>query len=444
MILYFNKQKVKELLTNVTEDPCSDFYKNKYNKLIGLNNSDTLESLPYLTRKDIANTHPDKRLYVPKQDVSFVSYTSGTTDGSPLVMYWSQVENYFFEPSLGTDSRTPLILHPALNKNFGHTFIQQCRQAKAPVTPVFADFQNFTQSAIIAEKTSADAMYTTPTIASMMHEQLVTHYDPTKILLLVLFSETLTPLKKELLHKQYPNAKISNVYASSEVGQILFYPCERMISEGSNEFHIIDKAIVALELSDEGELILTMDQNKAFPLIRYRTGDFFELVHKVELKVDISANHKSDTGPEYPMCSCGLNTPILRWAGRMDVDKLRLNGVEIKSEDIEYALRNCRDQIGDAYQLHFYSKKSEIDRLKETVQIIVEIATPKNLIQSEFAKIELSEKIKKSLLSEWRLTSTATLQTAVDKGLFIEPEIKFIEELSLKTLKVRHIVNHAG
>lgn len=435
MMIYQNQPKIRELLIDALTSLGSNFYIEKYSnlsveKIRSLTDSellDVFQTLPCLTRKDIASTHPDKRLYIPKHDVSFVSYTSGTTDGSPLVMYWSQVDNYFFEPSLGTEVRTPLILHPALNKNFGHTFIQQCRQANVPVTPVFADFQNLTQSAIIAEKTGADAIYTTPTIAGLIHEQFVKYFDPAKILLLVLFSETLTSLKKELLHKQYPNAKIANVYASSEVGQILFYPCKRMIEEGSNNFHIIDKAIVALELSDDGELILTMNQNKAFPLIRYKTGDFFELVDSTDVE-----------------CSCGLSTPILRWAGRMDVDKLRINGVEIKSEDIEYALRNCREQIGDAYQLHFYTRKSEADNTKETIQIIVEIVASENFIQSEFAKIELTEKITKALLDEWKLTATATLQTAVDKGLFFSPEINFVNELSLKSFKVRHIVNHTS
>lgn len=439
MLIYKNPGKLRNLLLSVYSSQYSDFYRNKFrgrvpdvsdvseltvdipeNELI-----EYFESIPYLTRSDIANTHPDKRLYIPKNEAYFVSYTSGTTDGIPLVLYWSPVSNYYFEPSLGTSSRTPLILHPALNKNFGHTFIQQCHQAKIPVTPVFADFQNLAHSAILANQTNADALYTTPTIAGLIHEHIQKYYDSKNIKLLVLFSENLTSTKRSIIEKQYPNAQIANVYASSEVGQILFYPCEDIIKSGSNKFHIISEAITALELAEDGELIITMDQNKAFPLIRYKTGDYF----------DTEATQ---------VCSCGIKDPVLSWAGRIDVDRIRLNGVEIKTDDIEQALSNISSLIGDTYQLHFYSKETSTDggTPKEIIEIIFEIVDQKSIITTEFAKMEIIKKVNDALLNRWHLTSNATLQTAVDKGLFMTPQIKFVDELSLKTLKTRRLVNH--
>lgn len=428
MLIYCNQEKLKEVLLTVETTNISRFYTDLHKSTLDPSSSledvvSYFEKLPFLTRADISKSHPDSRLYIPKKDVSFVSYTSGTTDGSPLVLYWSPVENYFFEPSIGTDSRTPLILHPALNKNFGHTFIQQCRQANTPVTPVFADFQNLTHSAILASQTSADGIYTTPTLALLIADQIDKHYDAKKIKLLALFSESLTSQKRENLKKRYPNAEIANLYASSEVGQILFYPCKRMIKEQSNEFHFLHDAIIALELSDEGELILTMNQNKAFPLIRYKTGDFFEI------KKDIT---QSQT------CSCGVTTPILSWSGRMDVDKLRLNGVEIKTEDIEIALGQCRGDIQDSYQLHFYPIEES-----ESIRIVVEVLESdhiKNL--PTFGKIEVQEKIRNALMHSWYFTATATLETAVQKGIFTVPDISFVPELSLKTTKTRKIVNH--
>ncbi len=428
MLIYCNQEKLKELLLTVSETTHSRFYVDLHGSVLKPESSPEetvsyFQKLPPLTRADISKSHPDSRLYIPKKDVSFVSYTSGTTDGSPLVLYWSPVENYFFEPSIGTSSRTPLILHPALNKNFGHTFIQQCRQANTPVTPVFADFQNLTHSAILASQTHADGIYTTPTLAQLIADQIDKHYDSEKIKLLALFSESLTLQKRENLKKRYPNAEIANLYASSEVGQILFYPCKRMIDEQSNEFHFLDEAIIALELSDEGELILTMNQNKAFPLIRYRTGDFFEVKNK---------------NTQGQMCSCGLTTPILSWSGRMDVDKLRLNGVEIRVEDIEIAMVQCKGEIQDSYQLHFYPIENS-----DSIRIIVEVLESdfvKNL--PTFGKIELQEKIKSALMRSWHLTATATLETAVQKGIFAVPEIQFVSEFSLKTIKSRKIVNH--
>ncbi|MCF7864984.1 MAG: hypothetical protein K9M11_00565 [Candidatus Pacebacteria bacterium] len=439
MIIYANLEKLEALLNRVIESSCSDFYKKNYLIALGqvllknknnlsFNNSSELvnmfEKLPFLMRQNITSTHPNERLYINRDQIEFISYTSGTTDGKPLILYWGHVDNYFYDPSLGLDVQNILILHPALNKNFGHTFVRQCREAKKPLTPIFADYQNLEQSAVLASATSADTIYTTPTLAEHIADHINKKYDSHKIKLLVLFSETLTSTKRKVLESRYPNAKIANVYASSEIGQILMYPSIDDIQGKIDLMHMQTEAVVAAELID-GELILTMEQNKAFPLIRYKTGDFFKIFGQ-------DPEDSKDSARDISTC------PILQWDGRMDVDKIRVNGLEIKSEDIEQALSSCRNDIGTNYQFHFYSALSPQTN-KETIKIVIEIS--KNFI-NEFSKREAEEKILQALLDKWYFTANATLQTAVDKGLALQPEIHFVENLSVQTQKTRHIVSH--
>lgn len=447
MLVYANFQKLKSLLEDVTCNKHSNFYRAKYSEIFSAYNerplisaddkelTSYLETLPFLTRQDITSTHPDKRIYIDRSEIEFISYTSGTTDGKPLILYWSHVDDYFYNPSLGLDVQNILILHPALNKNFGHTFIQQCRQAKKPLTPVFADYQNLAQSAILAGATQIDTIYTTPTLAEHIADHLNTHYDTTRVKLLVLFSETLTPTKRSTLEKHYPNAMIANVYASSEIGQILFFPSIDDIHRKNDHMQIIKEAIVALELV-EGELILTMDQNKAFPLIRYKTGDFFELVQATD---SANLSHDSNTIDKTEKTQqTHIKTPTLKWAGRTDVDKIRVNGLEIRVEDIEQALASCTNEIGSVYQFHFYSIESTTTH-KETIRIEVEI---QKKYASAFAQKEAEEKIIQVLLTKWFFTSNATLQHAIDKGLAMTPTVRFVEALSLQTQKTRRIVSH--
>lgn len=444
MILYAHHEKIRSLISRAAASAYSDFYKRKYaganvsplselgaSEQLRLTESDKkeitdlLESLPFLTRQDITSSHPADRLFVPREEVEFVSYTSGTTDGKPLIQYWGHVDNYFYDPSLGLDIQNILILHPALNKNFGHTFVRQCREAQRPLTPIFADYQSLAQSAVLASATLADAIYTTPTLAEHIADHLDKTYDAGKIKLLVLFSETLTDTKREGLKRRYPNAAIANVYASSEIGQILMYPSREDIMEERRIMRMQTEALVAAELID-GELVITMEQNKAFPLIRYRTGDFFK----------ISQNAQSEDGG--PDAANVAICPALEWDGRMDVDKIRVNGMEIKGADIEEALAACRNEIGASYQFHFYSTLS--DRTgKEAIRIVVEVCKGS---ASEFSRRESEEKILQALLTRWHFTSSATLQTAVDKGLALMPEIRFVEALSLQTQKTRHMVSH--
>lgn len=433
MLIYADPKKLKNLLTRVYTSPYSDFYLDIY-KTSSIEASpsirkdfldtvlkedtewdipkaqDVLKHIPLLHRKDITRVHPKKRTYVPDSEIEFISYTSGTSDGKPLVIQWSHVNTYFFDPSLGLPVSKPLVLHPALNKNFGHTFIQQCRQSSRKLSPVFADYQQLPQSAILAEETSIDSIYTTPTLAEHLYGHLSKRYDTLQIKLLVLFSETLTKTKRDILKRMYPSAHIANVYASSEIGQILFFPTPEEIQSDKEHMHILKDAVVAVELIED-ELVITMEQNEAFPLIRYATGDYFEY-------------SESDDS--------------LRWKGRNSIDVLKINGIEIRIEDVEKAISYCSLEIGPVYQLHFYSHMHE-SKSNEQIRIVVE-----TIVQhpTTFAKEEAKEKIKDTLMHMWHLTSSATLEDAIHKGLVSDLEIRFVDSLSTQGTKSRKLVSH--
>jgi phenylacetate-CoA ligase len=248
---------------------------------------------------------------------------------------------------------------------------------------VFADYQNLANSAVIADKTNADAIYATPTIAVELAFHIKNYYDPSKIKLLALGSETLTDSHRRQLKLLYPNAKIANLYASSEIGQYILYPCKEIMNEDENTFHLLDEAVMSAELIDN-ELIVTYSKNKALPLIRYKTGDSFEIV-----------NDK---------CKCGLAGPILKWLGRKEIDKIRITGIEIHTEDVENVFSKISGHIGSQYQLHFYEIK---DEGKNKVKIVIEIINPLG---------------KESPVS----------------NMIIEK----VKELSFKSSKTRRLVNH--
>ncbi len=409
MILWKNENNINEVLETVQKTDRSVFYKNKFSK----NKDLLLEKLPFLSRKELVDVLPDERLYVEKKDVVFVGYTSGTTSGKPLISFFSQVDNYFFEPSLGTGITRPLITYPPLNKNFGYSFVQQCAQAKNKVTPIFGDYQNLANSAFLAKETNVDAIYATPTIAINLGEKLSEFYNPEKILLLALSSETLTSTQRKKLSKLYPKAKIANLYASSEVGQFIMYPCKKIIDSGIEEFHFLQNAISALEIID-GELVVTYTLNKAFPLIRYKTGDFFEVANK--------------------KCGCGSGL-TLKWSGRSGVDRIRVNGFEITVGEIEESFTSAVPIIGSNYQVHFYNN----DAGSDTVQIIIEVKKDKKSNMQNSTSVALAQKI---LLNEWYLTSQMTMSGAVKKGIFETPEIIFVDDFSYKSEKTRKIVSH--
>ncbi|MFA5098766.1 MAG: AMP-binding protein [Candidatus Paceibacterota bacterium] len=421
---------LKEILSFVWENKYSDFYRKKYVS-VGLSKKEVLDpknfsKLPFLTRTELEAVLPGDRTFVGPEDVRFAVYTSGTTSQKPLVVYFSDIvegkrkDQTFYlgiDPTFGTGAKRLYSLLPPLNKSFHHIFIQNCSSTRNKSFPIFGDLQNLPNNAVIMAETKADALYATPTLAEIFYEILKKYYDTSKIKLLVLCSETLTASRRQKLKELYPKAKIANVYGSSETGNFILYPCSKILKENKDLFHVLQPLITKAELID-GELTITCANNRAMPLIRYKTGDFFEIAKE--------------------KCGCGLSGPVLTWMGREGVDKIRAGGVEIKIGDVEKTFSGLNHLIGNGYQLHFYEERGQSGA---KTKIIIEIK--EESVKAKFIPAEnLKHEILNYLMANWRLSGTSTLKDAIEKNFFEIPEIKLVKELSCTGVKARKLVSH--
>lgn len=410
MMRWVNEGRLEELLAFVRGNACSDFYDKKY---AGCSvDREHFFELPPLTRAELVTTPLPERTFVPQDEIRFAAFTSGTSSQKPLITLFSDVERYYVEPAWGTGVTRPLIIYPPLNKNFGHTFIQQCRQASVPVSAVFADFQNLQNSAIIARLTGCDSVYATPTIAALFAPYAQDAGISGAIRLLALSSETLTAARREELLRLYPNASIANLYASSEIGQFVMGPCPRMIEKGEPFLHLLTDALAAVELID-GELVVTYGLNKAMPLIRYRTGDMFEEVSEG--------------------CACGRPGPVLRWSHRTEVDRLRISGVQFDVEEADRVFGRL-SRPTSRYQVHFTEAPSG------GVDIRIEIEDAA-LAGSAEAPI-IGRAIEAELLDGWKLSADARMRDALSRGLFASFSVVFVPKVSTDSLKAKRFINH--
>lgn len=407
-----NPRLLEELLSFVASNPHSSFYADKYRSADIEPDPVHFFDLPPLTRGELVETPFSKRLYAAPEEVRFVAVTSGTSASTPLMTPFCDVENYHVEPALGMGVERPLIIYPPLNRTFGHTFIQQCRQAKEPVSPLFGDVQNLENSAVLAREFACDSLYATPTLAALFAERAHAHGTAGNFKLLALSSETLTQARRDQLRELYPNARIANLYASSEIGQFALVPCPQMIEAGKSEFHVIAEALAAVELV-EGELVVSYGLNQAMPLVRYRTGDRFEEV---------------EGG-----CQCGLPGPVLRWSYRA-TDRMRINGVEFDVEEADRAFGAIASYAGANYQVHFRPAGASAAIAVE----LLDLARAKATIDSSV----LAQRIATELLDSWRLAPGATLRSALERKLFVSLTVSFVPQFSSGGLKVKRFVNH--
>jgi len=408
MIIWEDTQKLNQLVSSVLENTNTDFYKNKYSN-IEKPIIDSIEKLPFLSRSELVEVHPSTRCYVDSSEIAFVAYTSGTTTGKPLLTYFSQIENYYVDSTWGMEVSKLLVVFPPLNKNFSGTFVQQCRQSSRPVLPVFADISNLATSAYLAASTQCDALYATPTLALSLAHYLKEYYSTDAINFLAISGETIGKAKLASLQALYPNANIANLYASSEIGQFIMGPTKKMIEDNVSGFCILPEAVVAAELIN-GELVVTYGLNTAFPLIRYRTGDHFEVSEKLTRKY-------------------GDGMPVLVWSGKGGIDVVRVHGLELRAGSIDDFFDAIPESV-DVYQLHVRA-----GRHSGTLIFTIECV----MAADSFVGLDL---IRSQFLSKFMVDSASTAQEALSRGLLESVHVHAVKEVSHIAKKRRVLVNH--
>lgn len=408
MILWEDKEKLKTLMQEVLSSTKTSFYKDRFAPITN-GSVQSIEELPLLERKDLTEVHPSDRCFIDEGKVDFVAYTSGATGGEPLLTYLAEVENYFIDPSWGLNVSKLLVVFPPLNKNFGGTFVQQCRQAPKPLMPVFGDISNMATSAYLASSVGCDALYATPSLALQLAPYIKKYYSAEAIRFLAISGETIGETKLAALQVLYPNARIANLYASSEIGQFIMGPTKEMMFDNEKGFRILPEAVVAAELV-EGELVITYNLNKAFPLIRYRTGDHFELSESLTEKY-------------------GEGLPVLTWTGKGGVDVVRVHGVEIRTGTVDAFFDSLPQDI-DLYQLHVLPSEKP-----GTLSLRVEY------VMNNGSDV-ISDLIRESFMSDFKMSQTHSVKDTIDQGLVDLVVIQSVTELSHVSQKRRVLVNH--
>lgn len=89
-------------------------------------------------------------------------------------------------------------------------------------------------------------------------------------------------------------------------------------------------------MGEVGEIVITDTFEKAFPLLRFRLGDYGSLREEA--------------------CPCG-NHLILEMAGRANHDFLKFHGVTLRTEMIYESLREYLDIFENRFEVHVYEKK---------------------------------------------------------------------------------------
>lgn len=170
---------------------------------------------------------------------------------------------------------------------------------------------------------------------------------PFKLRSIVSTSEVLSSYHREIIEDVF-DVKVFNEYGSGELGTI-GHECEKgsmHISAENMIVEVLDGDRICKE-GEVGELVVTELNNRAMPLIRYRTGDFASLSYKA--------------------CPCGRSLPIIEHiAGRAYDMVLNKDGRTFHGEFFMYIFEEAkRKNLGIAA---FQVIQLEINKIKVKIK----------------------------------------------------------------------------
>jgi phenylacetate-CoA ligase len=421
--------KVNKVLNFALRNKNSDFYRKKYGnfKIAKLSSYEDLSVIPFLTKKEILGTKLKDRIFVPKKDIAGYAFSGGTTGKRSTAFPRSFAENnrpqykishYSEEQIKRTGADRIIVLNPPTSRILFHYIMA----SGGSVRYIPGDWMNFKITEKIAIKAKINGIIgMTSSVVSLAERLKKTEFDRRLVRFVLIMAEYCSAEKYLYLKEIFPNAYIKSQFGASEFGGAMGYRCDHLEKKYPPSFlhptpflvEVVDKNNEIAELGEFGELIHTSIEKKAFPVIRYKSGD-------------IAALNKIN-------CPCG-NSYSIDLLGRIGYDYLAFGKYTITTLAVEKVLYKLRPRVSmGRFQVHVYHKKGKF-QLK--IQIIP-IEPPKNYGSiSELKKI-LTRKIEKDLM----LSKSEGIRGLIKKGEFLPSKIVILPE-QIKGWKAPKIISH--
>lgn len=344
---------------------------------------DDVRKLPTMKKTDLRDNYPDKLFVRPQSDIIRYHVSSGTTGKPTIVGYtrndienWSeslaraftscglgkndviQISNGYglFTGGLGKHYAAEKIGAAALPASTGNTARQIELMRDLPVTCIACTPSYMFHIADTCDKMGVDIR------------------KDTKLRTGILGAEPWSENMRKKLQER-TGIKAQNCYGSSELSGPMFTECTEQngihVWQDLCLMEILDKNGEPCADGERGEMVITMLQKEAFPLIRYRIGDISSL--------------------EWEKCACGRTHPRLqRLSGRTD-DMLIVRGINVFPSQIE-------DVIGEMpFLTPFYHITVDAVNYMDSITVEVEIANEAltdDMVKLEKLKREFDRRLK--------------------------------------------------
>ena len=357
-----------ERLTNTIEMVYKNdsFYQDEMKKR-GINPKDIVElehlrNIGFTTREDLSYNYPYGLFAVPLKDIVRINSVSGIK-GKPTVIGYTKTDLRLWKELL---SRLYVATGVTANDivqlsfvyglaNWGRSMRVAAENIEASVIPMSTLSPE--KEVMIMSDYKTTCLVSTP--SSLLHLiELLPDIDikPKDLELKrgILIAEFLSDQDREKI-KEMLKIEVSTAYGIPEtMGPGIAYECKSgklHIAEDNFIVEIIDpKTEKVLGLEEEGELVISTITTKAYPLIRFKTGDISKIM--------------SGDG-----CPCGRNLLTIEMPQKRTDDALSIRGVKVYPSQIRKIITDNLKETPPCAIIHRKVKElDEIDILIKGVQ----------------------------------------------------------------------------
>ncbi len=321
---------------------------------------DDIRKLPFMVKSDLRDNYPDKIFVAGQEDLVRYHVSSGTT-GKPTVVGYTRndLDNWTASLARGLVS-CGLGRGDVLQVSYGYGLFTGglglhygAERIGATVLPTSVG--NTERQIELMQDLHTTAIACTPSYLLHMGEVAekmgVSIRDDTSLRVGILGAEPWSDNMKTRI-EEWLGIKAYDIYGTSELSGPMFCECTEQ-----NGFHVwADLAYVEildpgtgeqLPPGERGEMVITMLQKEALPMIRFRIGDI--------------------TTYDDEVCGCGRTHPrVHRISGRVD-DMLIIRGINVFPSQIEYTLMTV-PEVGQHFMIEV-DRKGALDDMLVKVEV---------------------------------------------------------------------------
>lgn len=325
-----------------------------------INSLEDITKLPFMYKSDLRDNYPDRIFTAHRDDLVRYHVSSGTT-GKPTVVGYTQNDLNNWTSSLARALVScGLGRGDVIQVSYGYGLFTgglglHYGAEKIGATVLPTSVGNTERQIELMQDLNSTAIACTPSyllhIGEVAEKMGVSIRDDTSLRVGILGAEPWSENMRKRI-EDWLGINAYDIYGTSELSGPMFCECTEQ-----NGFHVWgDLAYVEildpetgepLPPGEKGEMVITMLQKEALPMIRYRIGDISSM--------------------EEGVCACGRTHPrIQRISGRVD-DMLIIRGINVFPSQIEYALMGV-PEVGRHFMI-IVDRKGALDEMLVQVEV---------------------------------------------------------------------------